>query len=266
MSDAYLLARQTTELERLRLQSEVWEPAGRRLLDSLRPFRGQRVVDLGCGCLGWLRLLSEWAGPDGEVIGTDVDDRLLDLAQRFVDDEGLRNVTLVHDDLFASALAPGAFDLVHARFQIAPLGRGPAVIDTMQRLLAPGGRVVLEDPDTGSWHFNPPAAALETLTRLIVKAFHRYGGDFDAGRTDSSLLRTAGFQTFVRTEVLALEPGHPYLALPLQFSVSLEPRLTTLVDSAELDRLRDVAARELADPARWGTTFTLVQTIGSSAD
>lgn len=262
MSAAYLLAGQATELERLRLQSEVWEPAGRALLDSLAPLRGRRVVDLGCGCLGWLRVLSESVGPEGHVVGTDVDDRLLELAQDFVDAEGLRNVTLVHDDIFASALEPGSFDLVHARFQIAPLGRGPAILATMQSLLAANGRLVLEDPDSGSWRFNPPAPALETLTRLIVNAFHRYGGDFDAGRSDAALLRGAGLDVTVRSEVLALEPGHPYLALPLQFSASLEPRLVTLVDSAELDRLRDAAARELADPARWGTTFTLIQLVG----
>jgi hypothetical protein len=31
--------------------------------------------------------------------------------------------------------------------------------------------VVLEDPDTGSWHFNPPAAAAERLIELILEAF-----------------------------------------------------------------------------------------------
>lgn len=261
-STAYLLEGQTSELERLRLQSMVWEPAGRRLLESLAPFRGRRVVDLGCGALGWLRVLSEWVGPDGEVVGTDVDGRLLDLAQDFVDSEGLSNVRLVHDDIFDTALEPESFDLVHARFQIAPLGRGAEILSTVRQLLAPGGRVVLEDPDSASWHFNPPAPALEALTRLVVNAFQRYGGDFDAGRGHAGSLRAAGFETEVRTEVLALEPGHPYLSLPVQFSASLEPRLTTLVDSVELDRLRSAAARELEDRDRWGTTFTLVQTVG----
>ena len=68
----YLLAGQASELERLQLQSRVWEPSGQRLLEAIGPGRG-RGLDVGCGVLGWLRLLSRWVGPDGEVVGTDVD-------------------------------------------------------------------------------------------------------------------------------------------------------------------------------------------------
>jgi hypothetical protein len=69
-----------------------------------------------------------------------------------------------------------------------------------------------------------------------------------------------GFEPDVRAEVLALPPGHPYLRLPLRFSLSLEPRLQRLVPAAELVRLRQAAEAEIADPSRWGTTFTLIQT------
>jgi ubiquinone/menaquinone biosynthesis C-methylase UbiE len=262
VSAGYLLSGQSSELQRLQLQSRVWEPAGRSLMREFECRSGACVLEVGCGVMGWLRVLSEWVGPEGEVVGTDVDERLLDLAQDFVDDEGFSNVRLVRDDIFDSALDAGTFDLVHARFQIAPLGRGPAILSTMERLLAPGGRLLLEDPDSASWHFNPPAPALEGLIRLIVDAFQRFGGDFDAGRVHRTSLRDAGFESSVRSEVMALEPGHPYLALPLQFSSSLEPRLVTLVDSVELDRLRSAAASELADDERWGTTFTLLQTVG----
>jgi len=264
MSAGYLLAGRDSEVERLRLQSLVWEPAARALLDSLRPFRGRRAVDLGCGTLGWLRVLSEWVGPGGEVVGTDVDETLLAHAADFVESEGLSNVTLVPDDMFATDLEPASFDLVHARFQVAPLGRGPETVAAMRHLLAPGGRVVLEDPDSASWRLHPPAPAMEALTRLVVNAFRRSGGDFDAGRTDPELLRAAGFDVTVGSEVLALEPGHPYLRLPLQFSQALAPRLASLVEPHELARLEAAASAEL-DDTRWGTTFTLVQAVGSAA-
>jgi len=82
-SQAYLLADQPSELERLQLQSRVWEPSGRRLLDEIGEGRGDRVLDVGCGAIGWLRLLSEWVGPDGEVVGTDIDDAMLAAARQF---------------------------------------------------------------------------------------------------------------------------------------------------------------------------------------
>jgi SAM-dependent methyltransferase len=247
-----------SEPERLQLQSRVWEPAGRALLREIgRAYR--RGVDLGCGALGWLRLLGEVAAPGGEVVGTDVEPSLLAAARAMLDQEGLRGVTLREDDLFASRLDPASFDLVHARFQIAPLGRAAEQLALCRRLAAPGGVIVLEDPDSGSWHFNPPAPAAERLIALILRGFVAAGGDFDAGRRLPALLASAGLEPRVRAEVVALPPGHPYLRLPVQFSVSLEPLLVRAVPAAELARLRAAAEREIADPARWGTTFTLVQ-------
>ena len=258
----YLLVGQPSELDRLRLQSLVWEPAGRRLLEEIGDGRGVRALDVACGVLGWLRVLSEWVGPDGEVTGTDVDRAMLAAADAFATQEGLRNVGLVHDDLFASELPAGAFDLVHARFAVTPLGRGGEQVDAYVRLARPGGAIVLEDPDPGSWHFNPPAPALDRLIGLIVEAFRAAGGDWHASRHHLGLLREAGIEGHVRAEVVALPPGHPYLALPLQFATSLEERILALVSADELADLRARGEAELREPGRWGTTFTLVQCWG----
>jgi len=116
------------------------------------------------------------------------------------------------------------------------------------------------DPDLGSWHFNPPAPAAEQLIALFAEAFIAAGGNLNAGRRQFELLREAGLDPEVRAEVCALAPGHPYLRLPVQFSVSLEPRLLRFVSRAELEELRQRAEAEIAQPGRWGTTFTLVQT------
>ena len=62
--------------------------------------------------------------------------------------------------------------------------------------------------------------------------------------------------------MIALKPGHPYLRLPLQFSVALERPLLQIVSADELASLRRDAEAELADPVRWGTTFTLIQSWG----
>jgi hypothetical protein len=52
--------------------------------------------------------------PDGEVVGTDIDDAMLAAAKWFLADEGLSNVVLKNDDLFATRLEPASFNLVHA--------------------------------------------------------------------------------------------------------------------------------------------------------
>lgn len=257
---SYLMAGEPSELDRLRLQSRVWEPAGERLLGLLGDGAGKRALDVGCGCMGWLRLLSRWAGSSGSGSGTDVDDRMLQAAGVLVSEERLDNVRLVRDDLFDSALPAGSFDLVHARFQLAPIGRFDAQITAYRRLVSPGGLLILEDPDVASWRFEPDAPAARRLIELILAAFAAGGGDFDAGRQEYRMLAAAGLKPELRAEVVALPPLHPYLRLPVQFANSLRPRLLSLVSAGELDACLADAEAELADPDRWGLTFTLIQT------
>jgi SAM-dependent methyltransferase len=261
MSQEYLLAHQPSELERLQLQALVWEPSGRQLLSNVAGGSGGSALDVGCGALGWLRVLSEWVGPSGQVVGTDIDEGLLDAARSFIEAEEISNVEVLVDDLFGSKLEPQSFDLVHARYQIAPLGRGGEQVAAHLRLLKPGGWLVLEEWDLGSWHFNPAAPAAERLIGLISEIFAGLGGE--AGRALPGLLREIGIeQPQIDAHVIALEPGHPYLRMPLQFSVALEQRLLETLSEDELASLREDAESELAEPGRWGTTFTLIQCWG----
>ena len=259
--EEYLLADQPSELERLQLQSRVWEPSGRQLLARLGDGSGLRALDAGCGALGWLRILSEWVGPSGQVVGADIDERLLDAARSFLEAEGIANAELAVDDLFDSKLEAESFDLVHARFVIAPLGRGREQVASHRRLIRPGGSLVLEEWDLGSWHFNPPAPAAERLIRLVSEIFAALGGE--AGRGLPELLREVGVEEpETDAHVVALKPGHPYLRLPVQFSVALETRLLETLSEDELASLRQRAEGEFADPGRWGTTFTVIQSWG----
>jgi hypothetical protein len=124
---------------------------------------------------------------------------------------------------------------------------------------------VLEEWDLGSWHFNPPAPAAERLIGLLAEIFGALGGE--AGRGLPQLLHGIGVgEPELDAHVVALKPGHPYLRLPLQFSVALEARLLEKLSEDELVSLRREAEGELAEPGRWGTTFTLIQSWGRLED
>jgi SAM-dependent methyltransferase len=255
----YLLARDESEAQRLQLQARVWESSGVRLLAEVGDGTGLRALDVGCGGLGWLRVLQQWVGDIGAVIGTDVDESLLDMARALIADNGFTNVGVFVDDVFASALPPRSFDLVHARFLLAPLGRHDEQLEAHLRLLRPGGVLVLEEPDSASWRLHPDAPASAELIELIRQAFRLAGGDLDAGRALPSVLGAADLVPRLRAEVVPLPPDHPYLELPLQLADSLAPKLAELTSAEELDALCDAVADELDTPGRWGTTFTLIQ-------
>ena len=115
------------------------------------------------------------------------------------------------DDVFDSRLEPQSFDLVHARYLIAPLGRGREQVAAHRRLVKPGGSVTLEEWDVASWHFNPPAPAADRLIRLIAEIFAGLGGN--AGRGLPELLRETGIEEpEIDAHVIALKPGIPICA------------------------------------------------------
>ena len=198
--------------------------------------------------------------PLGEVVGTDIDETLLDAARSFLEAEVISNVELVVDDLFESKLEPQSFDLVHARYVIAPLGRGREQVASFRRLVRPGGSLVLEEwRDWGSWHFDSPSPHMaERLIRLLSEIFAGLGGEAGRGLPGVAQRNRHRAMPAVHAHVIALKPGHPYLRLPLQFSVALESRLLETLNEDELASIRCEAEAELAEPGRWGTTFTLV--------
>jgi hypothetical protein len=184
-------------------------------------------------------------------------------SRALLDDLGLPSDArvLVAEDVLSAgpSLAPAAFDLVHARFQLCRHGRPAEQLAALRALVAPGGVLLVEEPELRSWTYEPYAPAATHLIGRLAQAFSAAGGDLDAGRRLPALLRDAGLAPRVRTHALGLEAGHPYLRLPLDLGSALGERLADVLGADVLDRLRRTATAELIAPERRGTTFTLVQ-------
>jgi hypothetical protein len=104
------------------------------------------------------------------------------------------------------------------------------------------------------------------LIDLIREGFQAAGGNFDSGRDLPMLMKDAGLRPRVSATVIALDSGHPYLRLPLQFATALRPRLEKLLGSSDLDELVRQAEAELSREGTWGTTFTLIQACAQVLD
>src|SRR5829696_4870480 len=141
-----------TELERLVLQAKVWEPAAEQMIAEIGVESGWRCVDLGCGARGILEPLADAVDAIGTVIGVDHDPALLAAARAWATQRSLHNVWLFQDDVLRTDLPRGIYDLVHARFLFAPLGREDALLKEMIDLARPGGVVAVQEPDASSWN------------------------------------------------------------------------------------------------------------------
>jgi SAM-dependent methyltransferase len=271
MSDArdYILESSGAELERLRAQAQVWEPAAEAMLDLMGVPEGARVADLGCGAMGILGPLSRRVGAQGKVLGIDIDPVQLAGAHDYVATRGLGNTEILALDAYNTGLPAASLDQAHVRFVLAPVGRNQDLMREILRLVRPGGLVGIQEPDSCSWQCLPAHPAWSQLRRAILATFLAGGGDFDVGRRLPTLLREGGLEHVrMRTVTLDLPHPHPYRRLPLQFAHSLKQRMLSLrvLSPEEYDALTAECARLADDPEIGMLSFTVIQVWGRVPD
>jgi arsenite methyltransferase len=106
---------------------------------------GAVVVDLGCGAGTDLLIAAQMTGVTGRVIGVDMTSSMLDRARESADAMGLDDVEL-HEALIESLpLADASVDVVISNGVIDLVLDKDAVLDEIDRVLRPGGRLQLAD-------------------------------------------------------------------------------------------------------------------------
>ena len=96
------------------------------------------------------------------MVGVDVEGRLLAVAERLADEQGLA-IETVQADAGSTGLTTGSFDLVHERTLLLNVTAPQRVVAEMMRLAAPGGTVAVQEPDTAAWVCDPPHPAFDLL-------------------------------------------------------------------------------------------------------
>jgi ubiquinone/menaquinone biosynthesis C-methylase UbiE len=109
---------------------------------ALQP--GERVLDVACGTGVVARLASQAVGSTGSVVGVDVDPGMLAVA-RSVTPPGLA-VDWREANAESMPLRDGAFDAVLCQMGLQFVPDKHSALSEMRRVLAPGGRLLLNVP------------------------------------------------------------------------------------------------------------------------
>jgi SAM-dependent methyltransferase len=196
LSVPYALGGTLTERQRLVAQSQGLEAHARWMLDQISIKSGSRVVDVGCGPIGIMNLLSERVGSDGTVVGVEREPRFVEMARAELNERGLRNVEVIRADALNTGLEKGAYDIVHERLLLInlPPASQQALLAEMVSLLKPGGTIALQEFDSASYVCFPEHPSWNILLGIWNDAFHATGGDEFVGRSLACRLQTAGVQ------------------------------------------------------------------------
>lgn len=135
------------------LDTRSLETANRRLAALLRP--GVSVLDVGCGTGAITRGIAGAVGPQGRVVGVDVNASMIDKARAA--HGNVPGLSFEVADVHALPSA-GAFDIVAASRVLQWLADPGAALRAMAVAAKPGGRVVVLDynHEKAAWTPEPP--------------------------------------------------------------------------------------------------------------
>jgi SAM-dependent methyltransferase len=161
----------------------LWDVGTFNLLHRLGVEPGWRCAEIGAGAGSVSRWLAARVGPEGHVLATDVDPRLLE-------DIDAPNVEVRALDVLADELPAASFDLVYARLVVEHIGVG--ALRGMLPALRPGGLLVIEDYDFGLFAPHPANDVAARVTGAILDLMSSAGMDPFFGRKAAPELIAAG--------------------------------------------------------------------------
>lgn len=167
--------------DRLKILARARWPDTSALLEraGIRP--GMQCLDLGSGGGDVAFELARIVGPDGNVVGIDMDEVKIELARAEASQKGLTNIEFHAQDVSAWS-EPDRYDLVYSRFVLEHLTRPLDVLVNMWAAVKRGGALVVEDTDFSGLFSEPPNAGYEFHSRMYPLTIARYGGDGSLGR------------------------------------------------------------------------------------
>jgi SAM-dependent methyltransferase len=257
----YPLENRAGEIERLHIQGEGMAPDTRIMLERIGVAPGWRCLDIGCGPCGITDLLSERVGPNGRVVGLDMDEQHLAYARAHAP----ANVEFVRGDAFGCDLPAASFDLVHMRFVASTAGDPERLIGEAIRLARPGGVVALQEPDGSTLNCDPPHPAWDQLKKALLGAFAGVGAGLTLARRLYGLVRRAGladvqYRPFL-IGVRSIDPMVDYLPSTAESLRGTIIRLG-LLSETELNAALAQCRAHLRDPGTVFTMYTVAQVWG----
>jgi len=262
-SDQYFLGYSLAEQGRLQRQAQELAPDSNQLFNRIRVVEGSRAIEVGCGPLGCLEILSQRVGPNGSVVGLEISADAVALARRYLADQKIGNVEVRQSDGKATDLPRESFDLATARLVLVNIPEPERIVREMVALVKPGGVVALHEADWGLEYGS--LAALDRLLSVFADYSKANGIDLFVGRRLPRMLQAAGLVDVQVNSILQVCPlGNPRRMLLLEFAKNLRDRILSqgLIPEAEFNESIAALKLYLEDPASLVLSLLYIQAWG----
>src|SRR5262245_63043426 len=179
--------------KRLEVVARVLWPGAALVLGEAGLAPGMRCLDLGCGVGDVTLQLAASVGPQGQVIGVDMDEIKLDLARQSAKRMGLGNIQFRNLNV-QDWIEETQYDCIYCRFLLTHLADPIRVLRQMLHAVRPGGVAIVEDIHLGGHFCHPQCQGFASSVRLYRAAVRRQGADADIGPKLYGMLLDAGWR------------------------------------------------------------------------
>ena len=182
-SDAtYTMGRTQGEEERLIQQSQLYDAVTRRFFREAGISSGMKVLDIGSGAGDVAMTAAELVGPEGAVVGVDVNPEILETAQARTQAAGFSNVEFVAGDARTLELG-NDFDAVTGRLVLMYMADPADALKQLATRLRPGGIVAFQEADFTPYRqmYHPDTPLANKLIDWAIGLFEQAGAHIDMG-------------------------------------------------------------------------------------
>jgi len=203
-------------------QDVLLAPVSEVLINRAAVRRGERIIDVGCGCGSTSIALAGQVAPSGLVLGIDISGPMLARARELAPKGAPVDFALA--DATVYPFDPGSFDLLVSRFGVMFFAEPAVSFANLRRALRPSGRVAFacwREPRENPWMMAPLQAIYQHVPKLPPQGPEDPGPfAFASEERVSRILREAGYKR------IAMEP------VALSFDIAVGRGLDAAVQAA----------------------------------
>ena len=189
----YTMGRSAGETERLIEQAHLYERVTLRMLRNAGVEPGMKVLDVGSGAGDVAMAAAQLVGPEGAVVGVDLNPEILETARARAQQAGHANIEFMAGDARELEL-PRDFDALVGRLVLMYLADPGVALKQFVTQLRPGGIVAFQEAELALYQAvpSPDTPVVNQLVEWGLEVFRRSGANVGMGLELQRVFAEAG--------------------------------------------------------------------------
>ncbi len=260
----YIIAGGRQGSERLNTLARATWPTTFTFLKRAGLKQGVNLLDVGCGNGVITKKIADFIGPQGSIVGIDVDKSVIEFAKSSLQRDK-KNITYEVINIENEQLDDiHSYDFIYARFLLSHLKNPRAVLSKLVSKLKPTGIIAVEDTYFDGHRSQPTDWAFDRYVALFKEVAFKQGTNPNIGPVLEDLFREVGLNKIKIEKVTPMFSDGAGKRMALLTMEAIQEKAITLglASTEELHNLVSELRRFTANPRTTMSIPTIYQVVG----